>query len=185
MSFAYVSSPGVPTMRPRNLSGVGTVLDAGRWSTSSVVIRGSCRYSLIFRVYSSSFGCAGRAAPALCASAAAAGAISDRARAATGHASRRTGRIRRDMSFLLNELGDRPGIRLGDWTRSHTHKCKKMLGSCSSAVCCELDGRNSAGHCELELVAAGCNGGTLGTWQKDQGVRVVGVVPLPRQRNDT
>src|SRR5258708_28814999 len=57
MCFAYVSSPGVPTMRPRNLSGVGTVADAGRWSTSSVVIRGSWRYSLILAVYAESFGC--------------------------------------------------------------------------------------------------------------------------------
>src|SRR5919199_2097006 len=54
MSLAYVSSPGVPTIRPRNFSGVGTVLDAGRWSTSSVVMRGSWRYSLIFAVYSAS-----------------------------------------------------------------------------------------------------------------------------------
>src|SRR5688572_1729492 len=70
MSFAYVSSPGVPTMRPKNLSGVGTVADAGRWSTSSVVMRGSWRYSLIFAVYSASmrwpatlvWACAGDAA---------------------------------------------------------------------------------------------------------------------------
>ena len=34
-------SPGMPTARPRNASGVGTESDAGRWSTSSVVIRGS------------------------------------------------------------------------------------------------------------------------------------------------
>ena len=52
MSLVYVSSPGVPTIRPRNLSGVGTFDDAGRWSTSSVLIRASCRYSLIFLVYS-------------------------------------------------------------------------------------------------------------------------------------
>src|SRR5688500_8443776 len=112
MSFAYVSSPGVPTIRPRNLSGVGTVLDAGRGSTSSVVIRGSCRYSLIFRVYSSSFGCAVRVALAplaFCARAAGADAVRIRAKAAMGHASRRTGRIRRDMSFLLNEIGRSAG----------------------------------------------------------------------------
>src|SRR5688572_23721129 len=70
MSFAYVSSPGVPTMRPKNLSGVGTLLDAGRWSTSSVEMRGSWRYSLILAVYSAStrwpltlvWACAGDAA---------------------------------------------------------------------------------------------------------------------------
>jgi hypothetical protein len=28
--LAYVSSSGVPTMRPRNFSGVGTVSEAGR-----------------------------------------------------------------------------------------------------------------------------------------------------------
>src|SRR5256885_7806397 len=61
MSFAYVSSPVVPTIRPRNLSGVGTVFDAGRWSTSSVVMRGSCRYRLISAVYAESFGCCARA----------------------------------------------------------------------------------------------------------------------------
>src|SRR6185503_7803799 len=63
MSFAYVSSPGVPGMWPRNLSGVGTVADAGRWSTSSVVMRGSVRYSLIFAVYAASLRCAGAAWP--------------------------------------------------------------------------------------------------------------------------
>jgi hypothetical protein len=47
MSFAYVSSPGVPGMRPKNLSGDGTLSLAGMWSTSSVLIRGSCVYSLI------------------------------------------------------------------------------------------------------------------------------------------
>src|SRR5690242_21482188 len=100
MSFAYVSSPGVPTMRPRNLSGVGTVPDAGRWSTSSVVMRGSWRYSLIFLVYSSSFGCdAGFAAPAFCARTVDCGASAQSAAAAKGHANRRTGRIRSDMSF--------------------------------------------------------------------------------------
>src|SRR5579863_8698365 len=41
-------------MRPRNLSGEGTVSDAGMWSTSSVLIRGSCRYSWMSLVYSSS-----------------------------------------------------------------------------------------------------------------------------------
>src|SRR5688572_901745 len=101
MSFAYVSSPGVPTIRPRNLSGVGTVVDAGRWSTSSVVIRGSCRYSLIFRVYSSSFGCAVARAGLLCARAVAAMGPIHTAAAAMGHMSRRTDRIRRDISFLL------------------------------------------------------------------------------------
>ncbi len=30
MSFAYVSSPGVPGMRPKNFSGVGIVSEAGR-----------------------------------------------------------------------------------------------------------------------------------------------------------
>src|SRR5579883_2704194 len=51
-------------MRPRNLSGEGTVSEAGMWSTSSVVMRGSCRYSWISRVYSSSIfcGCAAEAA---------------------------------------------------------------------------------------------------------------------------
>jgi hypothetical protein len=103
MSFAYVSSPGVPTMRPRNLSGVGTVLDAGRWSTSSVVMRGSWRYSLIFLVYSSSFGCeAGLAAlVVLCARTAYCGAIAQRAAIAMGQATRATDRIRSGMSFLL------------------------------------------------------------------------------------
>src|ERR1051326_1640540 len=57
MSLAWVSSPGVPTILPKNLRGVGTVLEAGRWSTSSVVMRGSWRYSLIFFVYSSSLAC--------------------------------------------------------------------------------------------------------------------------------
>src|SRR5687768_5886031 len=57
MSFAYVSSPGVPAIRPWNLSGVGTVLLAGRWSTSSVVMRASCRCSLILAVYAESMGC--------------------------------------------------------------------------------------------------------------------------------
>jgi hypothetical protein len=37
-------------MVPRNLSGVGTVLEAGRWSTRSVEKRGSVRYSLILAV---------------------------------------------------------------------------------------------------------------------------------------
>src|SRR5215469_15639739 len=51
-------------MRPRNFNGEGTVSDAGMWSTSSVVMRGSCRYSLMSLVYSSSSfcGCAGAAA---------------------------------------------------------------------------------------------------------------------------
>src|SRR5581483_9213118 len=44
-------------MRPRNFSGEGTVSEAGMWSTSSVVMRGSCRYSLMRRVYSSSSFC--------------------------------------------------------------------------------------------------------------------------------
>src|ERR1043166_6505593 len=57
MSLAWVSSPGVPTILPKNLRGVGTVLEAGRWSTNSVVMRGSWRYSLIFFVYSSSLAC--------------------------------------------------------------------------------------------------------------------------------
>src|SRR5215472_4663921 len=57
MSFAYVSSPGLPGIRPRNFSGEGTVSDAGMWSTSSVVMRGSCRYSLMSLVYSSSIFC--------------------------------------------------------------------------------------------------------------------------------
>src|SRR5829696_4632013 len=57
MSFEYVSSPGVPTIRLKNFSGVGTVADAGRWSTSSVEMRGSWRYSLIFAVYSGSLAC--------------------------------------------------------------------------------------------------------------------------------
>src|SRR5690242_897332 len=108
MSFAYVSSPGVPTMRPRNLSGVGTVLDAGRWSTSSVVMRGSWRYSLIFLVYSSSFGCdAGFAAPAFCARTVDCGASAQSAAAAIGHANRRTGRIRSDIPYLLNDCLNR------------------------------------------------------------------------------
>ena len=38
-------------------SGDGTVSEAGMWSTSSVVIRGSCRYSLMSLVYSSSIFC--------------------------------------------------------------------------------------------------------------------------------
>jgi hypothetical protein len=62
MSFALVSSPGVPTIRPWNLSGVGTVADAGKWSTSSVVMRGSCSYSLILAVYSTSTACCACAA---------------------------------------------------------------------------------------------------------------------------
>ena len=41
-------------MWPRNFNGVGTLSDAGRWSTSSVVIRGSDKYSLILAVYSAS-----------------------------------------------------------------------------------------------------------------------------------
>src|SRR4051812_14831633 len=45
-------------MWPRNLSGVGTVADAGRWSTSSVEIRGSERLALILAVYSTSIFCA-------------------------------------------------------------------------------------------------------------------------------
>src|SRR3954469_10395080 len=57
MSLAYVSSPGVPGIRPKNFSGVGIVSEAGRWSTSSVLIRGSCVYSLILAVYSSSSFC--------------------------------------------------------------------------------------------------------------------------------
>src|ERR1700733_371595 len=59
MSLAYVSSPGVPGIRPKNLSGDGTVSEAGMWSTSSVVTRGSWRYCLISLVYSSSIRCAG------------------------------------------------------------------------------------------------------------------------------
>src|SRR5258708_22429291 len=57
MSLAYVSSPGLPGMRPRNFSGDGTDADAGMWSTSSVVTRESVRYSLISFVYSSSCFC--------------------------------------------------------------------------------------------------------------------------------
>src|SRR5215831_7749952 len=57
MSFAYVSSPGVPGMRPKNFSGDGTLSDAGMWSTSSVVMRGSCRCCRISFVYSSSCFC--------------------------------------------------------------------------------------------------------------------------------
>src|ERR1043166_3755274 len=53
-------------MRPKNLSGEGTVSDAGMWSTSSVEMRGSCRYSLMSRVYSSSSFC-GFGAAAVCA----------------------------------------------------------------------------------------------------------------------
>src|ERR1035438_3353338 len=49
-------------MRPRNLRGEGTVSDAGIWSTSSVVMRGSCRYSLMSLVYSSSIFCGAAAA---------------------------------------------------------------------------------------------------------------------------
>src|SRR6476661_10003869 len=111
MSFAYVSSPGVPTMRPRNLSGVGTVLDAGRWSTSSVVMRGSWRYSLIFLVYSSSFGCeAGFAAPAaFCARTGDCGASAHSAATAMGHANRRTGRNRSDIPYLLKTVRVAPG----------------------------------------------------------------------------
>src|SRR5688572_1010940 len=127
MSFAYVSSPGVPTIRPRNLSGVGTVLDAGRWSTSSVVIRGSCRYSLIFRVYSSSMGCVPRAA-LFCAPATGAAARTMAAAAATGHTSRCMERIRRDMSFLLLRWArDRVTRPLG-WSTSHTQRGPNMLG---------------------------------------------------------
>src|ERR1043165_9505639 len=59
-------------------------------------MRGSWRYSLIFFVYSSSFGCA-----VLCASATGAVASSNSAGAAAAKTNRRTGRIRRDMSFLL------------------------------------------------------------------------------------
>src|ERR1039458_6025132 len=51
-------------MRPRNLRGEGTVSDAGMWSTSSVVMRGSCRYSLMSLVYSSSIFCGAAAAGA-------------------------------------------------------------------------------------------------------------------------
>src|SRR6185503_7575875 len=57
MSFAYVSSPGVPAMRLKNFKVVGTVSEAVRWATSSVVIRESCRYPLIFAVYSASSLC--------------------------------------------------------------------------------------------------------------------------------
>src|SRR4029453_8284023 len=42
-------------MCPRNLSGVGTLSDAGRWSTSSVEIRGSGKYCLMALVYSTSY----------------------------------------------------------------------------------------------------------------------------------
>src|SRR5215472_11091152 len=52
-------------MRPRNLSGEGTVSDAGMWSTSSVVMRGSCRYSFISLVYSSSSFCGAEATGAV------------------------------------------------------------------------------------------------------------------------
>jgi hypothetical protein len=66
-------------------------------------MRGSWRYSLIFLVYSSSFGCdAGLAALAgLCARTAGCGAIAQRAAIAKGQATRATGRVRSDMSFLL------------------------------------------------------------------------------------
>src|SRR3954454_9727365 len=103
MSFAYVSSPGVPTILPRVFSGVGTVLDAGRWSTSSVVIRGSWRYSLIFFVYSSSFGCELGFADvvAFCACTVHRGTISETAARTMGNATPRTGRIRRDITASL------------------------------------------------------------------------------------
>src|SRR4051812_48988839 len=115
MSFAYVSSPGCPTTRPRNLSGVGTVLDAGRWSTSSVVIRESWRYSLIFFVYSSSFGCAlGLAALPPPWALAANGVPAQTVATAMAHAYRPTGRIRRDMSCLPESCWSTPGeARLG------------------------------------------------------------------------
>src|ERR1039457_7240950 len=44
-------------MRPKKLSGEGTVSEAGMWSTSSVEMRGSCRYCLMSLVYSSSIFC--------------------------------------------------------------------------------------------------------------------------------
>src|SRR5579872_2298447 len=62
MSSAYVSSPGVPGIRPRNFNGDGTLSEAGMWSTSSVVTRGSCKYCLINFVYSSSSFCGAAAA---------------------------------------------------------------------------------------------------------------------------
>src|ERR1043166_2815052 len=49
-------------MWPKNLSGVGTLSDAGRWSTSSVEIRGSINSDLIFAVYSASCRCCARTA---------------------------------------------------------------------------------------------------------------------------
>ena len=54
------SLPMVPGTYPRTLSGLGTVDDAGRWSTSSVVNFhfGSVGVSSrILAVYSASFGC--------------------------------------------------------------------------------------------------------------------------------
>src|SRR4051812_32052483 len=78
-------------MRPRNFKGEGTVSDAGMWSTSSVVRRGSCRYSLMSFVYSSSTfcGCGAAAVAAglpffLCAEA----GETERASAASAHTKR-------------------------------------------------------------------------------------------------
>src|SRR4051812_40877967 len=77
-------------------------------------MRGSWRYSLIFLVYSSSFGCdAGFAAPAFCARTVDCGASAQSAAAAKGHANRRTGRIRSDIPYLLNDCLDRARKILG------------------------------------------------------------------------
>src|SRR3954468_12754993 len=125
MSLACVSSPGVPTMRPRNLSGVGTVLDAGRWSTNSVVMRESWRYSLIFAVYSWSIACLPDAAACRAWANVTVGA---RKRATVAASSARaawvSGRIRRDMTTSYLSGGDRAGntgergrLRLGTSTR--------------------------------------------------------------------
>src|SRR5215475_447335 len=55
MTFEYVRVSGAPTMWPRVFSGVGTVDEAGRWSTRFVLKNDSVVYSRICFVYPSSF----------------------------------------------------------------------------------------------------------------------------------
>src|SRR6266550_1536692 len=98
MSTAWSRRPESPTMWPRNLSGVGTVADAGKWSTSSVEIRGSESRFLIIAVYSAS---------TFCVACANSGAVCDSAPAAsTAALHRRIEAVERDILSPCAEKGE-------------------------------------------------------------------------------
>src|SRR6188508_3681158 len=89
-------------MCPRNLSGVGTLSDAGRWSTSSVEMRESVSELLMSAVYSASCFCAG-ACP-LCAEGRAHGATMTTSASSTQDVRLNRGTCRA-MGISSNECG--------------------------------------------------------------------------------